>query len=245
MDRGPHPVLVVDHDEHDRQLPQRRDVHRLAERALVRRAVAEHAHRHGVLALVVGRQRNARRKRQVAADDPVAAQEAALGVEQVHRAAAAAGGAALPAEQLGHHDVRIGPASEHLTVLPVGREQVVLVAHGGDRADDRRLLPDREMHEAADLGLHVHLLRALLEMADQEHLVEQLERRLLVGELALRLRAVGRLSRPPAFLLGCALSRHLSGCAGPVPRSHWRLTWSGLLTLPPAAAASSNLSSPQ
>ena len=88
--RRAHPVLVVDDQEHDRQLPQRGEVHGLAERALVGGAVAEHAHRHGVLALVVGGERHAGGQRQVAADDPVAAQEAPLQVEQVHRAAAAA-----------------------------------------------------------------------------------------------------------------------------------------------------------
>ena len=179
--------------------------------------------RDGVLALVVGGERDAGRQRQVAADDPVAAQEAALGVEQVHGAAAPARGAALAAEQLGHHDLRVGAARQHLAVLAVGREQVVLVAHRGDGADDRRLLPDREMQEAADLGLHVHLLRALLEVPDQEHLVEQLERGLLVGQLALRRApSAGCPDRRPSLAVRCrswvAISER--GCPG----SHYRQT---------------------
>src|SRR3712207_8691343 len=36
-------------------------------------------------------------------------------------------------------------------------------------ADDRRLLADREVQEAADLGLGVHLAGALLEAPDEEH----------------------------------------------------------------------------
>ena len=62
---------------------------RLAERALVGRAVAEHAERRVLGAQVVGGQAEAGGDRQVAADDPVAAHEALLEVEHVHRAAAA------------------------------------------------------------------------------------------------------------------------------------------------------------
>ena len=90
LERGAHAELVVGDHEDDRQLPQRGEVERLAERALIGGAVAEHAHRHLVEPLVVGGQRHAGGQRQVAADDPVAAHEAVLEVEHVHRAAAAA-----------------------------------------------------------------------------------------------------------------------------------------------------------
>ena len=56
----------------------------------------------------------------------------------------------------------------------VGRDQVVVVAHRARRADDRRLLADREVQEAADLGLGVHLARALLEAADEHHRLQPL-----------------------------------------------------------------------
>src|SRR5215211_82478 len=68
---------------------QRGEVERLAECALVRRAVAEHAQRHVLRAAVVGGQRHAAGEREVAADDPVPAHEAVLEVEHVHGAAAA------------------------------------------------------------------------------------------------------------------------------------------------------------
>jgi hypothetical protein len=61
------------------------------------------------------------------------------------------------------------PAHERVAVRAVGRDQVVVVAHRARRADDRRLLADREVQEAADLGLGVHLSRALLEAADEHH----------------------------------------------------------------------------
>ena len=104
--RGAHPELVVGDHEHDRQAPQRGEVERLAESALVGGAVAERAERDVVLAAVVARQRDARRDRQIAADDPVAAHEAAPQVEHVHRAAPPAGAAVHAPEQLRHHVAR-------------------------------------------------------------------------------------------------------------------------------------------
>ena len=79
-------------------------------------------------------------------------------------------------EQLGHDVVGVRAARERVAVRAVGRDQVVPVAHRAHRADDRRLLADREVQEAADLGLGVHLARALLEAADEHHRLEPLAR---------------------------------------------------------------------
>ena len=187
LERGAHPELVVGDHEDDRQLPQRGEVERLAERPLVGRAVAEHAHGDLVEPLVVGRERHPGGQRQVAADDPVAAHEALLEVEHVHRAAAPVRDAVLAAEQLGHHAVGVGAAGQRVAVRAVRRDQVVLVAHRAHRADDRRLLADREVQEAADLGLRVHLAGALLEAPDQHHRLEPLARGVAVGEPRARL----------------------------------------------------------
>ncbi len=123
--RGAHAELVVGDHEHHRQLPQRREVERLAERALVGGAVAERAQRDLVGALVVARQRDAGGDRQVAADDPVAAHEAAREVEHVHRAAAPARAAVDAPEQLGHHVLGRRAAHERVAVRAVGGDQVV------------------------------------------------------------------------------------------------------------------------
>jgi hypothetical protein len=90
----------------------------------------------------------------------------------VHRAAAAARAAVHPTEELRHHGVGGRAASERLAVLAVGRHQVVVVAQRARGAHDRGLLADRQVEEAADLGLGVHLARALLEAADQQHSLE-------------------------------------------------------------------------
>jgi hypothetical protein len=94
-------------------------------------------------------------------------------------------------------------------VLAVGREQVVGVLHRAGGADDRRLLADRQMQEAADLGLGVHLAGALLEAADQQHRPEPFAAGVRVRQIVL------------VFLL--------------LPR--WRLDrhWAGSYPIPPAA----------
>ena len=174
LDRGAHPVEVVLDQEEDRQPPERRQVHRLAEVAGVGGAVAEHADRDRVLALVLGGEGEPRGDRQVAADDPVAAHEAVLAVEDVHRAAAAAACPVDPAEQLRHHPLRVGAAGDRVAVRAVGADQVVLVAHHRGGADDRRLLADRQVQEAAGFGPLVLPPRLLLEAPDQRHPREQL-----------------------------------------------------------------------
>ena len=216
LDRGAHPVEVVLDEEDDRQAPERRQVHRLAEVAGVRGSVAEHADGDVVGALVVGGEREAGGDREVAADDPVAAHEATVAVEDVHRPAAAAGGAVLAAEQLRHHVLRVGPARNRVSVGAVGADQVVVGGHHRRRPDDRRLLADREVEEAAGLGPLVLTTRLLLEAADQRHLPEQLPRRLAIGKLAAP-RAVQDARRGPdlarLLLIGHSRSHYPSAFA--------------------------------
>ena len=193
LDRGAHPVEVVLDQEEDRQLPERRQVHRLAEVAGVGGAVAEDADGDRVFAFVLGGEGEARRDRQVAADDPVAAHEAALAVEDVHRAAAAAAGPVDPAEELRHHPFRFRAAGDRVPVGPVGADQVVLLAHHRGGAEDRRLLADRQVEEAARFRPLVLAPGLLLEAPDQGHPREQLVTGGSVGEIG----HVPEISSPP------------------------------------------------
>ena len=131
-------------------------------------------HEHRVrLALVVERQRDADRDRQLAADDAPAAEEVALDVEQVHRAAVAARDARGLAEQLRHDAAGLGADRERGAVVAVAREQVVAGRDRLDRADVGGLLADREVAVAADARAGVLLLGPLLEAPDQQHLAQQ------------------------------------------------------------------------
>ena len=135
--------------------------------------------------------------------------------------------AVVAAEQLGHDVVGVGAARQRVAVRAVGRDQVVLVAHRAHRADDRRLLADREVQEAADLRLRVHLARALLEAADEHHRLEPLARGVRLGKLA-------RLARPGLRLghVHSCLDSSASEAALSVTPS--AATWRG--TRPPRAA---------
>jgi len=105
-------------------------------------------------------------------------------VDDVHPGSAAAPrDAVLAPEQLRHHVARVAPAGERVAVRAVGRDEVVLVAHRTHGSDDRGLLADREVQEAADLRLGVHLARALLEAPDQRHRLQPLPRGAGVGEV--------------------------------------------------------------
>ncbi len=135
--------------------------------------------------------------RQVAADDAVAAHEAPLEVEHVHRAAAAAA-SSRRSRPNSSAITAFGavPRDERVAVRAVGRDQVVGVAQRARRADDRRLLADRQVQEAADLRLRVHLAGALLEAPDQHHRLEPLARGVGLGQGRRRPRRAAPRDRP-------------------------------------------------
>ena len=92
----------------------------------------------------------------------------------MHRSAAAAAGAVDAAEQLGHDPVGVCATGDRVPVRAVGADQVVVLAQHRGRADDRRLLADRQVEEAAGLGMLVQAPGLLLEPTDQRHRLEQL-----------------------------------------------------------------------
>ena len=143
---GAHAEPVVDDDEHDRQLPDRRDVQRLVPRADVGGRVAELTDDRfglGPTGPAVGdRQRRAGGRWDLTADDGVAPEQPLLDVEQVHRAAPAMGDARGAAEQFGHYPVRRNATGDGVPVLAVGGEQVVAWLHGVHQADDGGLLAE-------------------------------------------------------------------------------------------------------
>jgi len=169
---GDHVVGVVLQHVDDRQLPQRGQVQRLGERALLGRAVAEEAQHHLSLPADLRRVRGPGGLRDALPDDPGRAQEPALGIGQVHRAAVAAAQPGGPPVDLGHHRVRIAAQDQGVAMAPVGGHHLVTRAQRGQRPDDRRLRAVGQVSVAAD---HVRVLgeRRLdpfLELPDPQHL---------------------------------------------------------------------------
>ena len=153
--------------------PQAGHVHRLVERADVHRPVAEVADGDAIGALIAQRVRGARGESQMSADDAVAAVQAVLGVEQVHRAALALRDARALAEELGHDLARIGAEDERLGVIAIAAEDDVVVVQRAEDAGGDRLLADVDVEIPADLALTELALGGFLEAADEDHLPEQ------------------------------------------------------------------------
>ena len=79
-------------------------------------------------------------------------------------------------EELGHDVLGRRAADDGVAVGAIGGDQVVGLAQRARGADDRGLLADGQVQEAADLGTSVHLAGALLEATDEDHRLEPLAR---------------------------------------------------------------------
>ena len=131
----------------------------------------------------------------------------------MHRAAPAVRGPCLLAEELGHHRIRVEPFGERVAVLAVGAVDIILGPQRRNGADDRRLLADVEVAEAADLGRLVHLGGLLFEASDQQHLTVELEQGLLIRKPGLRTALGGSLFD---FHEGPWVGRWQVGCKTPL-----------------------------
>ena len=175
LERALHPPvgrereLVVLADEHDRQRPGRREVHRLVRCALPRGAVAEEGDDRLALAAQLRRERCAGRVRQPGADDPVAAEDLQRQIGDVHRAAEPLAVARPLAEHLGHHPAEVGAGRDQVAVGAVVPDEVVRLAHHSPGTHGDRLLPDAAVGRPEDHALVEELGRAVLEAADQRH----------------------------------------------------------------------------
>src|SRR5207253_296193 len=146
-----HPVLVVDANEHDREVPELGHDERLVEGTDVGGAVPEYAHHDLVALLVVDSVATAHSERERLADDGVAAVEAVLLAEQMHGPAPAVRGAGFLPKKLRHHRLRVDPFGDRVPVLAIVAVDVILRPERRDGPHDGRLFPDIQMAEAADL----------------------------------------------------------------------------------------------
>ena len=144
----------------------------LVDLALVGRAVAEIGEAHAAVAAIFVLEREAGAERHLRADDAVAAVEAMLDAEHVHRSALALGNAGVAAGQLGHDHLGVDAVGEHVAMVAIAGDDAVLAdRHRRLQPDRDRFLADVEVAEAADQPEPVKLPRALLEAADEQHLL--------------------------------------------------------------------------
>ena len=168
-------VQVVLADDHERQLPDRGEVHRLPGPPGVRAAVAHVSDGDRAGAADLGAEGRAHRQPDARPDDPIAADEAAPQVGDVHRPATTAVGPGGLAEQLGHQVGWRDAHGEGVVMAPMGARRVVAVAQRRRHADGDGLLAERRMDAPDDLAGQRQGLAAALEFADEEHAPQPVE----------------------------------------------------------------------
>ena len=104
-----------------------------------------------------------------AATIPLAPKIPSFGSAMCMEPPAAAVGALVLAHQLGEHPERVQALGQAVAVTAVGGGDGVGRAQRPARPDGRRLLPDREVHEAGDLTVAVEGGHPLFEPTDQQH----------------------------------------------------------------------------
>jgi hypothetical protein len=161
------PVVLA--DQHDREPPQGREVHRLGERARLHRPVAEEDDRHGVLAADPGGERAAQRHRHGPTDDPGGAEHPVRDVDQVHRATHAPAQAAVAAHQLGHRLRQRCTLGDHVAVRAVAAVDDVAVPQLPAHRRGHALAADGQVDQSVHLVGALEPPDPLLERADPPH----------------------------------------------------------------------------
>ena len=111
-------------------------------------------------------------ERHLSTNDSVAAVKTVVDAEHVHRSALAVADAGVAPGQLGHDHLGVDAVGEHVAMVAVAGDDAVLAdRHRGLQADRDRFLADVEVAEAADQPEAVKLPGALLEAADEQHLL--------------------------------------------------------------------------
>ena len=196
-----HIKIILAHED-DRQLPDHGEVQRLMESADIGGAVAEEAHRHVVLPLVLRAQRRPAGDRQMRADDGVGAHYAMLDRGQMHRAALAAHQPVVALHQFPQDLLDGDAACERMRVPAIGAETEVAGPHRRGEACRDRFLAEREMARALDQILQKQLVGLLLRLANDELRTIHLQP-LLLADIVVDARRLGG-------GCGCGLIGHLN-----------------------------------
>ena len=97
------------------------------------------------------------------------AEEILLAAEHMHRAALALGITAAAARQLRHHALGVHAAGQHMAVIAIARQHGISGRDCRLHADDNGFLADIKVAKSADQPHAIHLPRAFLKTADQQH----------------------------------------------------------------------------
>ncbi len=165
-------AVVLAHED-DGELPERRQIHRLAPVPGLNRAIAEEDGRDIVTAARPRRERRAEREREVPADDAGRTHEPVRDVDEMHRPAEAATEPVIAPHQLGHHPVERCALGDRVTVGTVTAVHRVAVAQLTANAAGDPLPADAQMDEPVDLEAALQLRDALLEAANPPHRRQQ------------------------------------------------------------------------
>ena len=123
------------------------------EGTLIGRAIAEETGAHLVGAPHLGRQAGAGGDTLSRANDAVGAQNADVGIGDVHGAALALAVAGLLGPQLSHHILQVSALGDAVAVSPVGAGNVVIVPQIGACGGGNGFLTDIQVGKAGDLHL--------------------------------------------------------------------------------------------
>ena len=135
----------------------------------------------GLVLHLVG-QGQAHRQGEVAGDDGVAADRSGLGIEEVHRAAAAAAAAFQLAVHLGHDRVRADAAGQGVAVLAIGGDDSSPPGVSACMTPTAMASsPIYRCRKPRILVAWYSSARFLLEAPDQQHLAQQVEQMLAVA----------------------------------------------------------------
>src|SRR5204862_280996 len=131
------------------------------------RAVAEETNCDAIFLAIFRGKRHSRGKRNVRANNRVPAVHVIFLVEKMHRAAEPLATAGCFAKKFGHARIWARAAGKRVAVIAISSDDVVVIANGGDSANDHSLLPNVKMTEAADLARLIMLARALHEPTNE------------------------------------------------------------------------------
>ena len=162
-------IVVVFAHEHHRQIPDGCHIQSLMESALVGRTVAKETGAYLIRAAVARRKPRSDRDIMTRAHDAVGAQNAAVAVGDMHRAAFALAVAGRLSKQLRHHVLQIAALRDDMPMTAVRAGNIIVVSKAFAYAGGNGFLAEVQMHKAGDPALSKKALCLVFKLADTYH----------------------------------------------------------------------------